>query len=107
MENQNKKCSSKKYSKIDIINYWLECKIYLCNKCQNSHSDLFENYHLYNIDKNINEIFVGYCKEKGHNYLLKYYCKNHNKLCCGDCVVKIEGKEYVQHKDWIYILDKK
>ena len=99
MENQIKKCSSKKHLEIDAINYCQECKINLCNKCQNYHSELFENHHLYNINKNINEIFTGFCKEKGHNNLLRYYCKNHNKLCCGDCVAKIVGKEYGQHKD--------
>jgi len=99
MENQKKKCSSKKHSEIDAINYCQECKINLCNKCRNYHSELFETHHLYNIDKNINEIFTGYCKEEGHKNLLRYYCKYHNKLCCGDCVVKIEGKEYGQHKD--------
>ena len=84
---------------MDAINYCHECKIYLCNKCLKYHSELFEDHHLYNINNNINEIFTGYCKEKGHNDILKYFCKNHNKLCCGDCVVKIEGKEYGQHKD--------
>ena len=99
MQNQRKKCSSGKHIEIDAINYCQECKIFLCNKCQNYHSELFEAHHLYNINKNINEIFTGYCKEKGHYNLLRYYCKNHNKLCCGDCIIKIGGKEYGQHKD--------
>ena len=99
MENQKKKCSSKKHSEMDAINYCQECKIYLCNKCQNSHSDLFETHHLYNIDKNINEIFTGNCKEKDHKSKIRYFCKNHNQLCCGDCITKIEGEGNGQHKD--------
>ena len=100
MENQNKKkCSSKKHKEIDAINYCHECKKNLCNKCLNYHSDMFENHHLYNIDKNISEIFTGYCIEKEHNNKLRYFCKNHNQLCCIGCITKIKDDIYGQHKD--------
>jgi len=99
MENKKKKCSLKKHSDLDAINYCLECKIYLCNKCQNHHFELFETHHLYKIGKNISDIFTGYCKETGHNNKLKYFCKSHNQLCCGDCVANIEGEGNGQHKD--------
>ena len=99
MENQKNKCSSKKHSEIDAINYCQECKIFLCNKCQNYHSELFETHHLYNIDKNINEIFTGNCKEKDHKSEIRYFCKNHNQLCCGDCIIKIKNEGFGQHKD--------
>jgi len=100
MENEKKKCSLKKHTEIDAIKYCQECKIYLCNKWNNFHSELFESHHLYNLDKNINEIFTGYCKEKGHdNTELKYFCKNHNQLCCGNCIAKIKGEGNGQHKD--------
>jgi len=99
MEYPKKKCSSKKHSEIDAINYCQECKIYLCNKCQNHHSELFESHHLNNINKNINEIFTGLCKEKDHNIKLKFFCKNHNQLCCAACNSKIKDNEYGQHKD--------
>ena len=99
MENKKKKCSLKKHSDLDAINYCLECKIYLCNKCQNHHFELFETHHLYKIGKNISDIITGYCKETGHNNKLKYFCKSHNQLCCGDCVANIEGEGNGQHKD--------
>ena len=112
MENQKKKCSSKKHSEIDAIYYCQECKIYLCNKCQNYHSELFETHHFNNnsqwrssvastnnINKNIDDIFTGYCKEKEHNNKLKFFCKNHNQLCCAACTSKIKDDEYGQHKD--------
>jgi len=99
MENQKKKCSLKKHSEIDAINYCQKCKIYLCNKCKNLHSELFEIHHLYNFDKDINEIFTGNCKEKRHNIELIYFCKNHNKLCCAACISKIKDEIFSQHKD--------
>jgi hypothetical protein len=99
MENQKKKCSLKKHSEIDAINYCQECGMYLCNKCKNLHSELFEVHHLYNLDKNISEIFSGYCKEKKHINKLRYFCKNHNQLCCGDCIIKIKNEGFGQHQD--------
>ena len=88
---ENKKCSLKKHSEIGAINYCKECKIYLCNKCQNHHSELFENHHLYNLDKNLKDIFTGFCQEQSHNkYELEIYCKTHNKLCCMACIYKLD-----------------
>ena len=90
MDNLKKiKCSCKKHSEIDAINYCQECKIYLCNKCINCHSELFETHHLNNINKNIDEIFTGYCKKKDHT-IIKFFCENHNQLC---------DNEDGQHKD--------
>ena len=99
MENKRKKCSFKKHSEMDAISYCLECKIYLCNKCQNHHSELFENHHLLNNLENINEVFTGYCKEICHNNKLEYFCKTHNKLCCASCIVKKKGEGKGQHTD--------
>ena len=52
-----------KHSEIDAINYCQECKIYICHKCKNLHLELFENqnHHLYDIDKDMNEIFINIC----------------------------------------------
>ena len=30
---------------------------------------------------------------------LKFFWKNHNKLCCAACITKIKGKEFGQHTD--------
>ena len=67
------------------------------NKCENLHSKLFEIHLLYNINKK-GETFTGYCKEKDHNKL-KYFCKDHNQLCCGACLSKLRGEGDGQHKD--------
>jgi len=92
MENQKKKCSLKKHSENDAINYCQECRIYLCNKFKNHHSEIYEIHHLPNLDKDINEIFTGYCNEKEHSNKLKHFCKNHNKLCCAECIIKIKDE---------------
>ena len=99
MENLKKKCSFKKHSEIEAINYCLECKIYLCNKCQSLHSELFDNHHIYNLDINIKDIFTGFCMENNHNNELEYFCKSHNKLCCASCIVKRKGEGKGQHTD--------
>ena len=98
---EKNKCSLKKHSEIDAINYCKECKIYLCNKCQNLHSELFENqnHHLYGIDKDINELFIDICQIENHNDKCEYLCKTHNILCCGACIAKIKSDKNGQHTD--------
>ena len=98
MQNQ-KKCSQKKHNDFNAISYCLECNVYLCNKCISHHSELFDNHHIYNLDKNISELFTGLCKEPNHKDELKYYCKNHNILCCASCLSKIKDKEDGKHHD--------
>ena len=96
-----KKCSNKEHKEIDAIIYCCECRIYLCNKCEKHHSDLFLDSHQQKIIKDINvdEMFSGICDEEKHSDELIYYCKNHNKLCCAECITKIKGKNNGQHKD--------
>ena len=102
MNKNNIKCSFKKHSEIDAIKYCKECKIYMCNKCQNHHSELFlENqHHLYNLDKNLQDVFFDFCEENNHNqFELNYFCKTHNKLCCIACICKFEENGNGQHKN--------
>ena len=96
---KGKKCSNKKHQEIDAINYCAECNLYLCNKCSNYHSELIENHHLSNLDKNINDIFTGLCFEPNHKDELSFYCKTHNKLCCAACLSRIKEKGNGQHHD--------
>ena len=99
MENKIKKCSSKDHSEIDSSTYCNICKVYMCNKCENFHSKLFQTHKIYGVNQNNEEIFTGLCKEENHSIKLKYFCKNHNKLCCAACLSKIKDMEYGQHKD--------
>ncbi len=98
MNNNNKKCSLKKHEEFNAISYCQECKIYMCNKCENHHIELFQNHHQYKLDKDINDIFTGFCIEKNH-LELEFYCKNHNKLCCAACISKIKREGKGQHTD--------
>ena len=68
----------------------------MCNKCKKSHSDLFKNMHENKIIKDINieDIFTGICNEANHKNELIYYCKNHNKLCCVECIAKINTNNH-------------
>ena len=102
MENLKKKCSSKKHLDIDAIYYCQDCKKYLCNKCQNYHLELFEEHQYINIDSNIKikEFFTGYCIENNHTNKLEYFCKNHNILCCLECICKIKDEKRGLHFDF-------
>ena len=100
-----KKCSQKKHNDIDALFYCQECNIYMCNKCSIHHSELFENHNKFEMGKEI--INTSLCKEENHKSELKFYCKNHNKLCCGICITKIKGDGYGQHTDCqIYLIEK-
>ena len=95
---QTKKCSLEKHKEIDAIIYCPECRIYMCNKCENYHTSLFENHHLNRLKKD-EDIFTGYCQEKNHPNKLLYFCKDHNQLCCANCLCKINKGGDGQHKD--------
>ena len=99
MKNENKKCSSQKHKDLDTISYCQECHLYMCKKCENIHSELLQNHETYSLDKNIKEIFTGFCNEENHLEKLNFYCEDHNKLCCASCLCKIQGKNYGQHTE--------
>ena len=98
------KCSSKKHEGNNAINYCSECKIYMCNKCLNNHSELFQNHNLIKLDKDINLTFTGYCREPNHSEKLEYFCKNHNILCCDSCISKIKANGKGRHHDCDVVL---
>ena len=99
MEKMNKKCSLEAHKEEEAILFCYNCKIYMCNKCEKHHSELFPNHNRnYNI-KNIKDLFTGLCEEDSHQYELKYFCKTHNKLCCAECITKFKGKGHGQHTD--------
>ena len=94
-----KKCSFDKHKEDNAVYFCPECRIFMCNKCENKHSELFINHHFYKLDQNLDEIFTGFCKENNHYMKLDYYCKNHNKLVCSSCITKIKGKGNGEHND--------
>ena len=71
----------------------------MCNKCLKHHNEFLENHHIYNLDKNLCEIFTGIFKEENHKKGLNYFCKTHNQLCCAACITKNKDKENGQHAD--------
>ena len=101
-----KKCSSKKHSEIDSIWYCQECKVYMCNKCSNLHSELFDNHHKYDLIKEKENLFINLCTENEHKLDLQFYCKTHNQLCCLGCISKIKRKGFGLHSDCdIFFID--
>ena len=96
MENQKMKCSLKKHSEVDAISFCQDCKTYFCNKCNNYHSEIFENHKTINL-KDEKEIFINACQN--HFDKLDIYCKDHNTLCCVGCISKLKEGGYGQHHD--------
>jgi hypothetical protein len=94
---ESKKCSFEDHNEKEAVFYCQECNIYMCNKCENVHSQLFKGHHKFKLNENINEIFTGLCKEENHNVQLEFFCKNHNILCCSICLCKIKKEGKGQH----------
>ena len=104
-----KKCSMIEHKENNAISLCQECKIYMCNKCENLHSGLFKNtknHHQIKLDDNSNNIdlFSGLCEN--HFLELKYFCKTHNELCCSECIIKIKTKKIGKHSECdIYLIE--
>ena len=101
MENESIKCTLKKHNSIDAVSFCQDCKLYMCNKCCNHHSELFEKdiHTIINIDKDKDYFFSGYCNEEKHKDELEYFCQTHNVLCCASCLSVIKSKGNGNHKD--------
>ena len=99
MEVTKPKCSSEQDKNIDAIIYCVDCKIYMCDKCEQFHSRLFSAHQIVNVAEQNGDIFTGYCKEPNHSNKLEFFCKTHNVLCCVACTSKIGKKGYGLHKD--------
>ena len=68
MDKKNKFCSSFKHKENDAISFCEDCKIYMCNKCDNYHVENFHNHHKikYSKESDSTEIFTGLCNENNH-----------------------------------------
>ena len=96
------KCSSINHKEIEALSFCNDCKLYMCNKCEKLHSELFQkNHNLIKLEKgkDLADMLSGFCNEKNHKLELKYFCKNHNRLCCARCVAGLEDEEDGQHAD--------
>ena len=101
-----KKCFTEEHKDIKAISFCIECRIYMCNKCEKYHAPFFKTHHISKLNKE-EEIFTGYYQEKNHSIKLEYFCKDHNQLCCAACLCKINEKGDGQHKDCeIYTIEK-
>ena len=87
---ENKKCSFREHKNIDAISYCQECNKYMCNKCRQLHSELFDGHQLLSLAQISKNSFTGICKEDNHSLELEYFCKTHNLLCCERCISKFK-----------------
>ena len=96
------KCSSINHKEIEALSFSNDCKLYMCNKCENYHFELFkERHNLIKLqkDKDMDDVLSEFCNEKNHKLEFQYFCKKHNTLCCAKCITKLKGKENGQHSD--------
>ena len=92
MENKKQKCSLKEHNELDANYYCKKCEIYMCNKCEKYHINIFPNHNSIILEKDISNIFTGFCKVENHQIELEYFCKTHNVLCCAKCIgIKRKG----------------
>ena len=63
MENSKKKCSLKEHMEVDAIYFCQECRIYICNKCDQFHSSWYKNHHKFNLNKDLMYL-LGFAKKK-------------------------------------------
>ena len=104
MENKIK-CFTEEHKDIDAVSFCPQCRIYMCNKCENYHTPFFKSHRTFKINKRT-ELFTGFCEEKNHINKLEFYCKNHNQLCCVACITKLNELGNGQHKDCeIFIIE--
>ena len=57
MENPKNQCSLPDHKNTNAISYCQKCNIYMCNKCQNLHTELFKIHQTVNLTKEIDEFF--------------------------------------------------
>ena len=96
MEPIIKKCSSKKHLDVNAVCFCQECRLYMCQKCHQFHSESYD-HHLINLDNLIKDdynFFNGICQEKDHIGKLEFYCRDHNILCCAECIIKHKKEGY-------------
>ena len=101
MEALKKHCSLSEHENINAISFCPKCNIYMCNKCQNFHAELFKIHQTINLNltKDLDDFFSGICNNEHHPNNLDFFCKTHNTLCCVGCISKIKNKLYGQHSD--------
>ena len=74
MEDKNKKCCFKEHRDKEANFYCIQCGVNFCNKCETFHSKFLENHKVFPLDKILDVIFTGFCKEKNHdNGILKFF----------------------------------
>ena len=99
MEKTTYKCSLIDHKDNDSISFCSKCKIYMCNKCEKHHFELFKYHNSIKLENNKNmfDNFTGICNEVKHINELIYFCKSHNKLCCAQCIIKFQTNENGKH----------
>ena len=96
MEEIRKKCSSNKHKDIDAISYCKNCKLYLCNKCRNMHSEFYDNHNLQELElNNLSNLTKLICNDNNKNLkILKLYNLNNLNIIY-----------YYNHKKYYIVCD--
>ena len=92
MENKNRKCSLGEHSKINAKTFCQDCKILMCDECEDFHKEICETHRLHKLDKNIINIKDLLDQAMNLNEI-NFFCKTHNKFCYRKCKAKSKEEE--------------
>lgn len=92
MENIDFKCSLEKHSNKPAKVFCQDCKILMCEECNEAHLDICKIHHYQQIDKSTTD------KYKNAKLIseINFFCKSHNRLCNTKCNTKPKNDINVQ-----------
>jgi len=96
MKDTSKKCSLGEHSKINAKAFCQECKILMCDECEDYHKEICDTHRLHKLDKNVMNI-KDLIEQAMKINEINFFCKTHNKLCYRKCKQKF--KEEDNHND--------
>jgi len=81
MENGEIKCSLEKHSNKAAKVFCQDCKILMCEECNEAHLDICKIHHYQQIGKSSNDK----CKDAQNIKEIIFFCKTHDRLCNTKC----------------------
>ena len=81
MENGDIRCSLEKHSNKAAKVFCQDCKILMCEECNETHLDICKLHNYHQLDK----ISTDKCKNAKHISEINFFCKAHNRLCNTKC----------------------
>ena len=92
MENGDIKCSLENHSNKAAKVFCQDCKILMCEECNEKHLGICKLHNYHQLDKISNDK----CKNAKHISEINFFCKSHNRLCNTKCNIYPKNNIYGQ-----------